>query len=99
MRTLALSLVLACISSALSLVAQPVDSAAPPTVATVAAKSTAPLQAAASAEVLPLISFAAEFSLGDAITNLAQQAGITYAVAPELQGTNSSLQLLRQPVG
>ncbi len=52
-----------------------------------------------AAEVLPSISFAAEYPLSDAITNLAQQAGVSYVLAPELTTNNAPVAQLRQPVG
>jgi Flp pilus assembly secretin CpaC len=55
--------------------------------------------AASAAEVVPLISFDAEFPVLDAVTNLAQQAGITYRIAPELVTNGVPAALLTQPVG
>lgn len=55
--------------------------------------------AAAQAEVLPLISFAAEYPLADAITNLAQQAGLSFALAPDVATNSATMNLLRHPVG
>jgi Flp pilus assembly secretin CpaC len=55
--------------------------------------------ATSAAEILPLISFAAEYPLIDAITNLAQQANLNFAVAPELLTNGTPANLLKQPVG
>ena len=55
--------------------------------------------ASSQSEILPLISFAAEYPLADAITNLAQQAGLTFALAPEMATNNATVSMLHQPVG
>lgn len=54
----------------------------------------------APGEVVPLISLGADFPLIDAVTNLAQQAGITYSIAPELlNDSGAPVDALLQPVG
>lgn len=59
-----------------------------------------PENTAKAAEVVPLISFDAEFPVSDAVTNLAQQAGISYQLAPELLGANGAASgVLTQAVG
>src|SRR5215213_11353076 len=93
MKTKAIMLVVASLSWAASLSAQA------PASATNAAPQAAPAAAAQELEpplkqkpdttakgpeVVPLISFDAEFAVADAVTNLAQQAGIPYSLAPEL---------------
>src|SRR5688572_29213582 len=56
--------------------------------------------ATAALEIMPLISFDAEYPLMEAVTNLAQQAGISYSFAPELLNTNGSpAGVLTQAVG
>src|SRR5262245_56111735 len=55
--------------------------------------------ATSAAEILPLISFAAEYPLIDAITNLAQQANLNFSVAPELLTNGAPANVLKQPVG
>src|SRR3954468_18980673 len=53
--------------------------------------------ASSQSEILPLISFAAEYPLADAITNLAQQAGLSFALAPEMATNNATASMLHQP--
>lgn len=51
-------------------------------------------------EVLPLISFDAEYPVMEALTNLAQQAGLTYTLASDLTTTNGVPgRVLTEPVG
>jgi Flp pilus assembly secretin CpaC len=50
-------------------------------------------------EVVPLISFDADFPLIDVLNNLAQQSGINFTIAPELITNGAPVELLRQPVG
>lgn len=59
-----------------------------------------PDSAAAAPEIVPLISFDAEFPVADAVTNLAQQAGISYSLAPEvLTQSGTPAGVLTQAVG
>jgi general secretion pathway protein D len=56
--------------------------------------------ATATAEIMPLISFDAEYPVMEAVTNLAQQAGISYSFAPEVLNTNGApAGVLTQAVG
>ena len=55
--------------------------------------------ASAGGEVVPLISLHSEFPLINAITNLAQQAGVEFQVAPELLTNGVPVPALREPVG
>jgi len=50
-------------------------------------------------EVLPLISFDAEYPVMEAVTNLAQQAGIAYTLAPEMVTNSSYAAMITQSVG
>jgi len=52
-----------------------------------------------TAEVLPLISFDPEFPVMDAVTNLAQQAGINYLIAPSLITNGAPSGVLTERVG
>ena len=55
---------------------------------------------AAAPEVVPLISFDADYPLIDAINNLAENAGISFKLAPDLIGPNSEpVSRLKQGVG
>jgi type II secretory pathway component GspD/PulD (secretin) len=107
MKTKAITLVLASLGWAASLSAQ-----APAAPATAPQAAAAPAQeleppliqkpdnTAKAPEVVPLISFDAEFPVMDAITNLAQQAGISYSLAPEvLSQDGSASAVLTQAVG
>jgi Flp pilus assembly secretin CpaC len=102
-------LVLASLSWAASLSAQ-----APAAPATAVAPAAAPAAAqeleppllqkpdsgAKSPEVVPLISFDAEFPVAEAVTNLAQQAGIAYTLAPEVLSKSGVVSgVLTQAVG
>ena len=102
-------LVLASLSWAASLSAQ-----APAAPATTVAPAAAPAAAqeleppllqkpdsgAKSPEVVPLISFDAEFPVAEAVTNLAQQAGIAYTLAPEVLSKSGVVSgVLTQAVG
>ncbi len=115
MRTKVFSLLLACLGVAIPLHAQQkaastnVPGATAPAAATALAPA-APAEpehpierpktvATSAAEILPLISFAAEYPLIDAITNLAQQANVNFAVAPELLTNGTPANILKQPVG
>ena len=53
----------------------------------------------ADSEVVPLISLHSEFPLIDAIANLAQQAGVEFQLAPELQTNGAPVSRLQEPVG
>jgi len=53
----------------------------------------------ASGEVVPFISLGGDFPVMEAITNLAQQAGINYQLAPEMMTNDVPVDVLRQPVG
>jgi Flp pilus assembly secretin CpaC len=109
MKTKAIMLVLASLCWAASLSAQaPAPAAA--NAATPAAPAAAqeleppliqkPDSAAAAPEIVPLISFDAEFPVADAVTNLAQQAGISYSLAPEvLTQSGTPAGVLTQAVG
>src|SRR5580765_3524421 len=119
MRTKVLSLLLACLSAALPLGAQPGASngAAPAGSSSTEAATNGPAAnapsseldrplvekprsaASSSSEILPLISFAAEYPLADAITNLAQQAGLNFALAPDVATNSATVTMLHQPVG
>ena len=53
-----------------------------------------------AAEVMPLISFDAEYPVMEAVTNLAAQAEITYSLSPEVLNTNGAPSgVLTQAVG
>lgn len=112
MKTKAIMLVLASLSWAASLSAQApttppasTPAAAEPAAAAPAEELEPPLiqkpgTQAAAPEVLPLISFDAEYPVMEAVTNLAQQAGINYTLAPEVLSTNGlALGVLTQAVG
>src|SRR5688572_22388467 len=98
MKTKAIMLVLASLGWAASLSAQ--APATPPAASPQAAPAAAqelepplvqkPDTAAQGPEVVPLISFDAQFPVMEAVTNLAQQAGITYSLAPELISPDGS---------
>ena len=102
-------LVLASLGWAASLSAQapatPSPAVAPQAQAAPAAELEPPLvqnpsTTAQAPEVVPLISFDAEFPVMEAVTNLAQQAGISYSLAPELVSQDgSAAEVLTQPVG
>lgn len=55
--------------------------------------------AAAHPEIIPVIALDAEFPLIEAATNLAQQAGLAFEIAPELTTNTMVMTQLRQPVG
>jgi Flp pilus assembly secretin CpaC len=109
MKTKAIMLVLASLGWAASLSAQaPAAPAAPAAQAAPAAAQQElepplvqkPDTAPAGPEVVPLISFDPQFPVLEAVTNLAQQAGITYSLAPEVVAENGSpSDVLTQPVG
>lgn len=104
-----IALVLACLGWAASLSAQTANvpaGANPAGELQPALIDQAPIQKpqsqlqAAKPEVVPIITLDAEFPLIDAITNLAQTAGVTFMIAPELIGaTGAPSDALRQPVG
>jgi type II secretory pathway component GspD/PulD (secretin) len=52
-----------------------------------------------ASEVVPFISLGGDFPLMEAITNLAQQAGISYELAPEMMTNDVPVDVLRQPIG
>jgi Flp pilus assembly secretin CpaC len=83
--------------------AAPVTSAAQPAAAPAQELEPPLIQkpgAAAAPEIMPLISFDAEYPVMEAVTNLAQQAGITYSFAPEVLNTNGApAGILTQAVG
>jgi hypothetical protein len=58
-----------------------------------------PASAKTSGEVVPFITLSGEFPVMEAITNLAQQAGINYVLAPEMITNDVPVDVLRQPVG
>lgn len=111
MKTKTIALVLACLGGALSLLAQTTNPppANPPSELRPALVDEPPIQKperlqapgrAASADVVPLIAFDSDFPLIDALTNLAQTAGISFSLAPDLIGAdNRPIELLRQGVG
>ena len=105
-------LVLASLGWAASLSAQAPAAPAAPAAAPQAAPATAAQQelepplvqkpdtAPAGPEVVPLISFDPQFPVLEAVTNLAQQAGIAYSLAPEVVAENGSPSgVLTQAVG
>jgi Flp pilus assembly secretin CpaC len=80
------------------------DASAPATATTAATAELEPpliqKPGAPAAEIMPLISFDAEFPVMEAVTNLAQQAGIAYSFAPEVLSTNGTpAGVLTQAVG
>src|SRR5688572_5609268 len=107
MKTKAIMLVVAGLSWVASLAAQaptPATNVAPQAAPRAAEELEPPLiqkpGATASAEIMPLISFDAEYPVMEALTNLAQQAGISYSFAPEVLNTNGSpAGVLTQAVG
>lgn len=110
MKTKAIMLVLASLSWAASLSAQaptppPSTNVAPQAAPAPAEELEPPLiqkpgSGDAGPEVLPLISFDAEYPVMEAVTNLAQQAGITYTLAPEVLSTNGlPVGVMTQAVG
>jgi hypothetical protein len=108
MKTKTMMLVLACLGWAASVLAQaptnPPPTAAPATELQPALVDQAPIQrpqrSAPASDVVPLITLDSEFPVIDAITNLAQQAGLSFTIAPELIGPNNApAEVLRQPVG
>jgi len=109
MKTKAIMLVLASLGWAASLSAQapatPPPAAAPQAAPAAAQELEPPLvqkpdTAAQGPEVVPLISFDAQFPVMEAVTNLAQQAGIAYSLAPELISPDGSATgVLTQAVG
>ena len=59
-----------------------------------------PESKAQAPEIVPLISFDPEFPVMEAVTNLAQQAGVSYSLAPEVLATNGLASgVLTQAVG
>jgi Flp pilus assembly secretin CpaC len=50
-------------------------------------------------EVVPFISLGGDFPVMEAITNLAQQAGISYQLAPEMLTNDVPVEVLREPIG
>ena len=112
MKTKAIMLVLASLGWAASLSAQAPAAPAAPAAAPQAAPAAAAQQelepplvqkpdtAPAGPEVVPLISFDPQFPVIEAVTNLAQQAGIAYSLAPEVVAENGSPSgVLTQAVG
>jgi Flp pilus assembly secretin CpaC len=109
MKTKAIMLVLASLGWAASLSAQapatPPPAASPQAAPAAAQELEPPLvqkpdTTAKGPEVVPLISFDAQFPVMEAVTNLAQQAGISYSLAPELISQNGSAAgVLTQAVG
>src|SRR5436190_1860268 len=83
-----------------SAAAQTNQAAAAP--ANAAPQSEAPIQKPAgkgSGEVVPFISLGGDFPVMEAITNLAQQAGVNYVLAPEMITNDVPVDVLRLPVG
>lgn len=102
MKTKIISSLMLILCCAKSVIAQnePPTTNAPSAAPGAAAVSEAPADAlSAGGEVVPLISLHSEFPLIDAITNLAQQAGIDFQVAPELLTNGVPVPALREPVG
>ena len=102
MKTKIISSLMLILCCAKSVIAQnePPTTNAPSAAPGAAAVSEAPADAlSAGGEVVPLISLHSEFPLIDAITNLAQQAGIEFQVAPELLTNGVPVPALREPVG
>ena len=109
MKTKAIMLVVASLSWAASLSAQAPASPATNTAPQVAPASAEELEppllqkpatTAQAPEVVPLISYDAEFPVMEAVTNLAQQAGITYSLAPEVVAQDGTAAgVLTQAVG
>src|SRR3954471_14337428 len=50
-------------------------------------------------EVVPFISLSGDLPVMEAVTNLAQQAGVNYVLAPEMITNDVPVDVLRQPVG
>src|SRR5688500_9327446 len=114
MKTLIITLILVSISCAGTILAQPNTAVAPsgaqPAAAATDSTNAAPaadLEAPviekpaqrATGEVVPFISLGGDFPVMEAITNLAQQAGINYVLAPEMITNDVPVEVLRQPVG
>lgn len=55
--------------------------------------------ATATPEIVPVIALDADFPLIEAATNLAQQAGIVFEIAPEVATNTMMMAQLRRPVG
>lgn len=105
MKTKLIALVSACFGWAAALSAQPASPSAelqPALVgqAQAAQAAAAPAAADPGGDVLPFVALDADFPLFEALNNVAQNAGVSFTLAPELIGPNNTpADILRQPMG